>query len=256
MLKTRREWRRTSSSQAEPSPWRHCWTRWASCSKRSQPRTLDARSGFTPCRAPWPAKQWNVKCSRNVPLLKEHRLACPAHLNPLPTLLQDIGIAPLTLLDLTPLRQYPRLYGCQVEEVAAARCWAFCSRLSPVSLTRCPPPSPVQRGQALGHHPWRKLPQPVFVRCRDLRLLRGSCPSLAEVPSPRRPGSFLAHLRHEPGRVCCALPLWTSGRAHSSASDFPQRQNPHRRYLRHLHPRAHSRRGLDCRSRFGRIVHL
>jgi len=29
----RRVCRRTSSSQAEPSPWRHCWTSWASCSK-------------------------------------------------------------------------------------------------------------------------------------------------------------------------------------------------------------------------------
>src|ERR1700730_10057396 len=35
MLKMRREWRRTSSSQAEPSPWRHCWTSWASCSNVS-----------------------------------------------------------------------------------------------------------------------------------------------------------------------------------------------------------------------------
>src|SRR5271157_2133944 len=31
----RRVCRRTSSSQAEPSPWRHCWTSWASCSKLS-----------------------------------------------------------------------------------------------------------------------------------------------------------------------------------------------------------------------------
>src|SRR6267378_3893753 len=31
----RREWRRTSSSQAEASPWRHCWTSWASCSNVS-----------------------------------------------------------------------------------------------------------------------------------------------------------------------------------------------------------------------------
>src|SRR5579872_5648880 len=35
MLKMRREWRRTSSSQAEPSPWRHCCTSWASCSNSS-----------------------------------------------------------------------------------------------------------------------------------------------------------------------------------------------------------------------------
>jgi len=28
-------WRRTSSSQADPSPWRHCWTSWASCSNVS-----------------------------------------------------------------------------------------------------------------------------------------------------------------------------------------------------------------------------
>src|SRR6266852_7289860 len=31
----RREWRRTSSSQAEPSPCRQCWTSWASCSNVS-----------------------------------------------------------------------------------------------------------------------------------------------------------------------------------------------------------------------------
>src|SRR5215467_5480122 len=35
MLKMRRVWRRTSSSQADPSPWRHCWTSWASCSNES-----------------------------------------------------------------------------------------------------------------------------------------------------------------------------------------------------------------------------
>src|SRR6267154_1647772 len=35
MLKMRRVWRRTSSSQAEASPWRHCWTSWASCSNVS-----------------------------------------------------------------------------------------------------------------------------------------------------------------------------------------------------------------------------
>src|SRR6202158_6100845 len=35
MLKMRREWRRTSSSQADPSPRRHCWTSWASCSNVS-----------------------------------------------------------------------------------------------------------------------------------------------------------------------------------------------------------------------------
>src|SRR6267143_3973584 len=35
MLKMRLVWRRTSSSQADPSPWRHCWTSWASCSNVS-----------------------------------------------------------------------------------------------------------------------------------------------------------------------------------------------------------------------------
>src|SRR6266568_2089692 len=39
MLKMRRVWRRTSSSQADPSPWRHCWTSWASCSNH-QPQNL------------------------------------------------------------------------------------------------------------------------------------------------------------------------------------------------------------------------
>src|SRR5579883_98266 len=39
MLKMRRVWRRTSSSQADPSPWRHCWTSWASCSNASKPQS-------------------------------------------------------------------------------------------------------------------------------------------------------------------------------------------------------------------------
>src|SRR5213082_3078277 len=45
MLKMRLLWRRTSSSQAEPSPWRHCWTSWTSCSNASlasNPKGLSA----------------------------------------------------------------------------------------------------------------------------------------------------------------------------------------------------------------------
>src|SRR5690242_4169499 len=47
MLKMRRVWRRTSSSQADPSPWRHCWTSWASCSNvssASEPTTVQGVS--------------------------------------------------------------------------------------------------------------------------------------------------------------------------------------------------------------------
>src|SRR5215469_15440396 len=47
MLKMRRVWRRTSSSQADPSPWRHCWTSWASCSnvsRASKPTTVQGVS--------------------------------------------------------------------------------------------------------------------------------------------------------------------------------------------------------------------
>src|SRR6266850_6995546 len=76
MLKMRRVWRRTSSSQADPSPWRHCWTSWASCSNvssASKPATVKAclRAGalskadqqsISACQL------WNVNCSRNVPL--------------------------------------------------------------------------------------------------------------------------------------------------------------------------------------------
>src|SRR6267143_4409893 len=77
MLKMRRVWRRTSSSQADPSPWRHCWTSWASCSNvssASKPATVQGVSASRPLsqKAAWqsiPACQlWNVKCSRNVPL--------------------------------------------------------------------------------------------------------------------------------------------------------------------------------------------
>src|SRR4029077_20472363 len=47
MLKMRRVWRRTSCSQADPSPWRHCWTSWASCSNvssASKPATVQGVS--------------------------------------------------------------------------------------------------------------------------------------------------------------------------------------------------------------------
>src|SRR5690242_21107134 len=47
MLKMRRVWRRTSSSQADPSPWRHCWTSWATCSNvssASEPTTVQGVS--------------------------------------------------------------------------------------------------------------------------------------------------------------------------------------------------------------------
>src|SRR5882724_373336 len=47
MLKMRRVWQRTSSSQADPSPWRHCWTSWASCSNvssASKPATVQGVS--------------------------------------------------------------------------------------------------------------------------------------------------------------------------------------------------------------------
>ena len=95
----RREWRRTSSSQAEPSPWRQCWTSWASCSNENQPLILKSfpkapelphptthlrrlpSLALAPLERPlelptdwaleWlsrPAKLWNVNCRRFVPL--------------------------------------------------------------------------------------------------------------------------------------------------------------------------------------------
>src|SRR5215831_10714028 len=63
----RREWRRTSSSQAEPSPWRHCWTSWASCSKLPQPHLPDTCLGSTRRWVFRPANEWNEKCTGNVP---------------------------------------------------------------------------------------------------------------------------------------------------------------------------------------------
>src|SRR5262249_23303698 len=95
MLNMRREWRRTSSSQAEPSPWRHCWTRWASCSNENQPLILKSFSkapelprpttrlrrlpglALAPLEWPFewplerltrPAKLWNANCHLFVPL--------------------------------------------------------------------------------------------------------------------------------------------------------------------------------------------
>src|SRR5271170_8286657 len=69
MLKMRRVWRRTSSSQAEPSPWRHCWTSWASCSNvssASKPATVTS----LPQKlhgANFGLQLWNANCSRKVP---------------------------------------------------------------------------------------------------------------------------------------------------------------------------------------------
>src|SRR5271167_1981007 len=69
MLKIRRVWRRTSSSQAEPSPWRHCWTSWASCSNvssASKPATVTS----LPQKlhgANFGLQLWNANCSRKVP---------------------------------------------------------------------------------------------------------------------------------------------------------------------------------------------
>src|SRR5271169_2712809 len=75
MLKMRLLWRRTSSSQADPSPWRHCWTSWASCSNvssASQPLRCKAScESASLSKAVWQSisacQLWNVKCSRNVP---------------------------------------------------------------------------------------------------------------------------------------------------------------------------------------------
>src|SRR5882757_5680465 len=69
MLNMRRVWRRTSSSQAEPSPWRHCWTSWASCSKLPQPHLPDTCLGSTRRWVFRPANVWNAKCTGNVPAL-------------------------------------------------------------------------------------------------------------------------------------------------------------------------------------------
>src|SRR5207248_7906763 len=77
MLKMRRVWRRTSSSQADPSPWRHCWTSWASCSNvssASKPTTVQgvSASRLLSQKNRWqsiPACQlWNENCNENVPL--------------------------------------------------------------------------------------------------------------------------------------------------------------------------------------------
>src|SRR5438445_4783003 len=76
MLNTRLVCRRTSSSQADPSPWRHCWTSWASCSnvssasfacygarRASESATLSVASqqSISACQL------WNANCPRNVP---------------------------------------------------------------------------------------------------------------------------------------------------------------------------------------------
>src|SRR5271165_2794893 len=69
MLKIRRVWRRTSSSQAVPAPWRHCWTSWASCSNvssASKPATVTS----LPQKlhgANFGLQLWNANCCQKVP---------------------------------------------------------------------------------------------------------------------------------------------------------------------------------------------
>ena len=98
MLKIRRVWRRTSSSQADPSPWRHCWTSWASCSNVSSASIshYGARRVYEPAplsEARWQSisacQLWNVKCSQKVPLVcSPDSRPCCRHLTHHASLLQ------------------------------------------------------------------------------------------------------------------------------------------------------------------------
>src|SRR5882757_2631922 len=176
MLNMRRVWRRTSSSQAEPSPWRHCWTSWASCSKLPQPHLPDTCFGGTR-RCFRPANVWNAKCTGNVPAfgLSQPTVWLASYLlfHPLTTPSVTTSWNQSAAPGLTPLVAPRTLlsHGLQVEESVVCRLGNPCGRISPISFPRECPPQPVQRRQALGSLTSRGPCLSVAIHRGNLRLL-------------------------------------------------------------------------------------
>src|ERR1700719_984204 len=162
MLNMRRVWRRTSSFQAKPSPWRHCWTSWASSSKLPQPHLPDTCLGST-CR--WvfrPANVWNAKCTGNVPVLGPSQPTVWLASYPLPPSLTTPSVTtcwnqiayPRLTPPLVPRTLLP--HGPQVEESVVRRPGYPCGRILALSFSRESPSGPVQRRQALGSFEGRR----------------------------------------------------------------------------------------------------
>src|SRR5580698_2993057 len=203
MLNMRREWRRTSSSQAEPSPWRHCWTSWASCSKLPQPHLPDTCLGSTRRWVFRPATLWNAKCTGNVPALGLSQPTVWLASYPLPPSLTTPSIT-ISWNQIAQARLTPPLaprtllsHGTEVEESAVCRSGYPCGRIPPLSFSRQSPPQPVQRSKALGSRPPDEFALPLAFHHCNLRLLRAASPPLAKISGTSRSRKFLEHLSHD-----------------------------------------------------------
>src|SRR6266478_4826243 len=262
MLNMRRVWRRTSSSQAEPSPWRHCWTSWASCSKLPQPHLPDTCLGSTRRWVFRPANVWNAKCTGNVPALGPSQPTVWLASYPLPPLLTTLSVTtccnhiayPCLTPPLAPRTLLP--HGIEVEESAVCRSGHPGGRIPPFSFPRESPSQPVQRRQALGSRPPRQFRLSLPLYHWNLRLLRAAGPPLAEISIPSRPLKVLEHLSHDPRGFQRPVSSRPCRRTCAPAADFAQRQNPSLRHLWHLRPRTHSRRRQHCGARCRRPAYL
>src|ERR1700757_1842622 len=233
----RRVWRRTSSSQAEPSPWRHCWTSWASCSKLPQPHLPDTCFGSTRRWFFRPATLWNAKCTGNVPAFGLSQPTVWLASYPLPQTvttpsvttfwnqIADPGLtpppAPRTLLS----------HGIEVAESAVCRSGYPCGRIPALSFPRESPSQPVQRCQALGSRPPCEFPLSLSFYRRHLRLLCAARSPLAKISSSSRSFEILEYLPHDSRRLQRLVPSWPRGRTRAPVADIAQGQNPSLRHL-------------------------
>src|ERR1700722_961520 len=207
MLKMRRVWRRTSSSQAEPSPWRHCWTSWASCSKLPQPHLPDTCFGSTRRWVFRPANVWNAKCTGNVPALEPSQPTVWLASYPLRSSLTTPSVTtcwnqiayPRLTPPLVPRTLLP--HGPEVEESAARHPWYPSGRIPSLSFPCQSPSQPVQRRQALGSRPPGEFALPPAFYHYNLWMLRAASPPLAKISGPSRSREFLEHLPHDPRRL-------------------------------------------------------
>src|SRR5579859_1974179 len=258
----RRVWRRTSSSQAEPSPWRHCWTSWASCSKLPQPHLPDTCFGSARRWAFRPANVWNAKCTGNVPALGPSQPTVWLASYPLPRPLTTPCIPTswnqIPAPRLTPSRVHLTLlaHGIKVEESAVCRSGYPCGRIPSLPFPRESPSQPVQRRQGMGSRPPCESRLPFSFYRWHLRLLCPACPALAEISSASRSVEILEHLPYDPRRLRRLVPAWPRRRARAPTAYFAQRQNSPLGYFRHLRARTDTRRREHRGSRRHRSPHL
>src|SRR5258707_6096430 len=262
MLNMRRVGRRTSPSQAEPSPWRHCWTSWASCCKLPQPHLPDTCLGSTRRWVFRPANVWNAKCTGNVPPWGRPNRPFGWHLTRSRPDLQRLRVTtcwnhvayPCLTPPLAPRTLLP--HGIEVEESAVCRSGHPGGRIPALSFSRESPSEPVQRRQALGSRPPGEYALPPALYQYNLWMLRAACPPLAEISGPSRSREFLEHLPHDPRWLQRPLSPRPRRRTRAPTTDRAQRQNPALGHLRHLRARTHPRRRQYRGSRCCRPPHL